>query len=338
MKRWLGAPALHFLAIGAVIFALQSSGTEPAADDHGRVREPIVIPAARVAQIRDSYERQTGLAASDEDEAKLLASFVDDELLYREALAHGLDKYDRSVRFRMVTKMRFLEADHDEEESGDDAALYEQALELGLDHEDVVIKRILIHKMRLLIRLAADNDNPTSEETESFFRDHADEYMQPGRVTFTHVYLSAGKRGDALENDAAALLEELRADDVAATDAVRRGDAFTLGHAYRSKSPAGVEKIFGDRFREQLFAVEPQRWSGPIRSPYGLHLVFVDAQEGEKLPEFASVERQVLRRLVSERRDAHFEQTLERLRDEYEVRIGGPGAGQDGQVATEAGS
>jgi hypothetical protein len=40
-------------------------------------------------------------------------------------------------------------------------------------------------------------------------------------------------------------------------------------------SRSEIARLFGDAFATQLQRLEPGRWTGPIESAYGLHLVFV---------------------------------------------------------------
>lgn len=66
------------------------------------------------------HERRTRAAPTDEERRALVDRWIEGELLYREALALGLDRGDTIVRRRMVQKMRFmLEADADGEEPRD---------------------------------------------------------------------------------------------------------------------------------------------------------------------------------------------------------------------------
>ncbi|TFH24571.1 MAG: peptidyl-prolyl cis-trans isomerase [Myxococcales bacterium] len=304
------------------------------------MREPIVITAAQLAQIKDLYTRDTGLEVTEADQRALLDREIREELLYREALAHGLHLHDRSIRWRLVSKMRFLNAsdsagpdepgdttedaaddEADSDEGGDPEDLYREALELGLDRDDVVVKRILIHKMRLLIRLQADDDIPDEETLRAFYQEIGDDYMQPQRATFTHVFTSRDRRGDRAEPDARDVLADLAAGPTPPADAVKSGDAFPLGHTYRSRSRTGVAKIFGDGFADAVLAAEPGRWSGPFESAYGWHLVWVDEKQGERVPEFSTVRSQVFQRYVNEKRTAHLEKTLEELREEYRIVI-----------------
>src|SRR3989304_6172287 len=100
--RWLRAPLLHFLALGALLYALDGRGQRPEASPAPRVSREIVVTADQVRQLREDYARETGPPVTAADEAALVARAVDEELLYREALARGLDRGDRSVAWRLV--------------------------------------------------------------------------------------------------------------------------------------------------------------------------------------------------------------------------------------------
>ncbi|MEE8311541.1 MAG: peptidyl-prolyl cis-trans isomerase [Candidatus Binatia bacterium] len=340
MRGLLRAPALHFLVIGGLLFSFWPAAGTPEPGHAAIAREPIVITAAQLAQIKDLYTRDTGLTATEADERALLDREIRDELLYREALAHGLHLHDRSIQWRLVSKMRFLSAsdsaappergapgegaedeESDNHEDGDPEDLYRQALELGLDRDDVVVKRILVHKMRLLIRLQADDDIPDEETLRAFYEENAEDYMQPQRATFTHVFTSRDKRGDRAEPDAREILADLITGPMPPTEALKSGDAFPLGHTYRSRSRTGVAKIFGDGFAEAVLAAEPGRWSGPFESAYGWHLVWVEEKQDERVAEFSAVRSQVFQRYVNERRTAYLEETLAELRNEYQIVI-----------------
>jgi hypothetical protein len=102
--RWLREPLLHFLLLGAVLYAA-SRGFAPT---HGDLE--IVIDSARVNRLSQLYEMQTGAAPSSEQRDRLVEDFVRDEVLYREARKLGLGEGDELVRRRLVQKMAFLQA------------------------------------------------------------------------------------------------------------------------------------------------------------------------------------------------------------------------------------
>lgn len=109
VKKLFKEPLLHFLVVGAVIFAVDQwrEGHRPQEDAPNRID----VTAGTVAWLRESFTRQWKRAP---DEAQL-RSLVDDhlreEVLYREALALGLERDDSIVRRRMAQKMEFLTQD-----------------------------------------------------------------------------------------------------------------------------------------------------------------------------------------------------------------------------------
>jgi hypothetical protein len=327
MARLLQTPAFHFIVIGALLFAL----TEPIERRRAPEPEPIVISAGRRAEIRDTYTRETGLAITANDEKALLDREVREELLYREALAQGLHLHDRSIQWRLASKMEFLaSADGENDARGhdgaDDEALYRQAIELGLDRDDVIVKRILVNKIDLLIRLQASDDVPDEATLRRFYDEHRTDYVQSPRVTFTHVFASHDKRGERAEPHVHAVLGDLAAGRLAPADAVRQADPFPLGHEYRARSSADVTKIFGDTFAAAVMNAGLGRWSGPIQSAHGWHAVWVESRRKAAIPDFETVRSRVFQRYVNERRTAHLEETLRALHEKYRIVIESDGS------------
>jgi len=324
-KGWLRAPAVHFVVLGGLLFGAQPFLFPPEQAARLTVeRPPIVITAAQIDQLRAEFVRQSGTEPTAADEQSLIRQAIDDELLYQEALVRGLDRGDRSIRWRMIQKMHFLSSKDGEEEPespGGDQVLYEQALALGLDRDDVVIRRLLSQKMRLLAGQWAVAEPPTEEELRDYLRDHADSYHQPARASLSHVFLSREKRPGTLVDDADRLLTAFLAGSTPADDAVSRGDVFALGHQFRSKSQHDLQKIFGTEFAAAVMSGTPGTWLGPIRSPYGMHLVWIDTLIPERVSEFADVRTQIEQSVRSEKREEGFRALLEQLREAYEIRV-----------------
>ncbi len=82
-----------------------------------------------------------------------------------------------------------------------------------------------------------------------------------------------------------------------------------------------VANTFGDQFADGLLAVEPGKWSGPLESGYGTHLVFVSARQASRKAEFETVRDRVL---TEWRRNSEQEVSrdyLARLRKKYGVEV-----------------
>ena len=104
--RWLREPLLHFLLTGLLLFVgyhwVNPRSGQP--DPDGRIE----LTADDLRQIRIAWLAQGREALSPEQMRRLVEARVREEILYREALALGLDKDDTIVRRRMAQKMEFL--------------------------------------------------------------------------------------------------------------------------------------------------------------------------------------------------------------------------------------
>jgi hypothetical protein len=107
MAKILKDPLLHFLAIGAALFAIAAwRGDAVRTGD-----ERIVVTAAQVEQARAAAAVLQGREPTAEELAALVEPTVRDEVLYRQALALGLDENDDEVRRRLIEKMQYLTQD-----------------------------------------------------------------------------------------------------------------------------------------------------------------------------------------------------------------------------------
>jgi hypothetical protein len=106
IARWLREPLLQFLLVGLALF-VGYRAVNPRASPH---EEPgrIELTADDLRQIRFAWLAQGRPALSPEQMQSLVEARVREEILYREALALGLDEDDTIVRRRMAQKMEFL--------------------------------------------------------------------------------------------------------------------------------------------------------------------------------------------------------------------------------------
>lgn len=119
MPKLLKDPLLHFLLIGAGLFAISAWRQEDAAP------ERIVVTAEQVRSLRQSAELLEGRPLTHEELAEVIEPTIRDEVLYREALALGLDEGDDEVHRRLVDKMRYLTEDLADPEPPSEQALLE---------------------------------------------------------------------------------------------------------------------------------------------------------------------------------------------------------------------
>ena len=97
--NWLREPLLHFLLLGGLLFAI----------DHfvnGRVDDPrtIYVDAAVDNQARQVFKAARGREPNEDELYALRRVWLDNEVLYREGLALGVDKGDTMIRERVIFK------------------------------------------------------------------------------------------------------------------------------------------------------------------------------------------------------------------------------------------
>lgn len=103
MSRLFREPLLHFLLIGAGFFALYLALNPAAMESDDR----IVVTPERIEMLATNFEK-TWRRPPDAGELKTLVNgFVVEEVLYRQALALGIDKNDPVIRHRLRQKMAF---------------------------------------------------------------------------------------------------------------------------------------------------------------------------------------------------------------------------------------
>ena len=115
-SRLVREPLVHFLAAGALIFAVWGGGSD--AGDRS-----ITVTEAQVRGLTEQWEQQWHRQPTPAEVDGLIRDLIKDEVYYREAVRMGLDKDDIIIRRRMRSKMEFLVAAQAENEVPSDAAL-----------------------------------------------------------------------------------------------------------------------------------------------------------------------------------------------------------------------
>ena len=113
--RILREPLVHFLLIGAALFALSMivgrGGGAGGGGAGGGSDKKIVVTADKVALLKNGFILDNGRDPADADMRRLIDNYVREEVLVREARAQGLDRDDSIVRRRLAQKMEFAVAE-----------------------------------------------------------------------------------------------------------------------------------------------------------------------------------------------------------------------------------
>lgn len=105
--KWPRNPLLHFFVIGAVLFALHTFFRRSTSENGNRVE----VSLAEIDRMRELWQRQWRRPPTEKELEGIVKQFIREEILYREAIAMGLDQDDTVVRRRLAQKMELLSSD-----------------------------------------------------------------------------------------------------------------------------------------------------------------------------------------------------------------------------------
>jgi hypothetical protein len=270
VRRLLRDPILHFLALGALIFAgYQLMGSDSDADD---LR--IQISATDIAHLQETWRLQWGRNPTAAELRNLVDAYVREEILYREAMA------------------------------------------LGLDRDDVIVRRRLAQKMEFLTEDIATAGDPSAADLAAYFAENADQYREPPKVTVRHVFFSRERRRDAAKADAEAALRTLDGNPPPGL-----GDPFLGPARFSGRTEPELARQLGNDFAAAVFDLPEGRWSGPIQSVYGFHLVRVEDRRAGRQQTLADVRDRVLQDWRQSRRQAANDALYQDLRSKYKIEV-----------------
>jgi hypothetical protein len=272
-------PLVHFVAIGAVLFAVdtwrapESTPAPPptaapaAAPAPAPAQRSIVIDAEARKQIATNAERRLGRTPSDAELATETERWIDEEVLYREAVARGLDRDDPVIHQRVAGLMSYV---------------LEQAVVIA---------------------------EPTDAELRAWFDQHRDKWSVSEHIDFTHVFIS-----DSDEARAKQMATALAGG--AAPD--RLGDRFSGGHRYRGRKLTDLAHAFGNEFVAGLTKQPIGAWV-QRRSRHGIHLVRVDRVEAAKGADFAAARLDVRKEWLDAKKAQELTVAMRKLRDGWTI-------------------
>jgi PPIC-type PPIASE domain len=202
-----------------------------------------------------------------------------------------------------------LVADHLKEE-----VLTREAKALELDVGDTIVRRRLAQKMAFLLEDTIRTTEPPEAELRVLYGTRPDLVHTPARASFTQVFF---RREDG-EGRARASLAALS--DAGAIPS-EEGDRLLLGDTFADQDEPALTNLFGAAFAQAVLALPAGRWSGPIKSGYGLHLVKVTAVSPPQARPFAEVRERLAEEWRREWQETAQAQLLQSLMRKYQVVV-----------------
>lgn len=189
--------------------------------------------------------------------------------------------------------------------------LYNEALQLNLDHNDEIIKRRLMQKYEFLIEDLA-SQNPIEEETlKNYWQENKEKYKSPALYSFQQYYFNPD-----LVDDAQSLAKANLSN--AATGKLKSHNSH-LDFENTSLDKAQIARIYGQEFSKQLLDLETKKWTGPIKSGYGYHLVYITSTEQAEASTFETVKDNVTRDYRDQFLDRQNDQLYKAVKEKFEI-------------------
>lgn len=289
MSHYLKEPLLHFMLLGAalfVLFDLSSDGSGFNDDElFIRVDETALTTFMQFrAKAFDSdyfRKRLADMPATERD--KLIADYIREEVLYREAKSMEMDVDDYIIRRRMVQKIEFITR--------------------GITTQSVLPTAEAVQQY-------------FSEHKDDYYVDASVTFTH----IFFDGDKHGGEQANKL---AEATLQMDSKQPIAFEQAVQHGDRFPFHLNYVDKNQSFISSHFGEQLAEQVFDDKAaiSQWIGPISSVYGEHLLFISQRSSGHYPELAQVQGRVEEDYRRHRIDELQNQAIDAVVANYRVEI-----------------
>jgi hypothetical protein len=195
--------------------------------------------------------------------------------------------------------------------------------------------RRLRQKLEFMAEDTIDAIPPTDADLQAWLDAHPDTFALEPEIAFRQVYLNPERRGTFVEEDARRLRERLSSSGSDRT-AETLGDSVMLPHDLPRSTRTDVARQFGDEFAARILAVATRQWVGPLRSSYGVHVVYVREREDARLPALADVRPLVEREFIADRRKRQLDAMYATFLQRYQVVVERPSDDRRGADVTAA--
>ena len=191
-------------------------------------------------------------------------------------------------------------------------AAVREAMATGLDRDDTIIRRRLKQKIDFLAEDRIDSSPPSEADLAAFLAAHAGDYRVEERIAFRQVCLRPDRHGGLAGAEAEARRLASRLARRAAV-ADPGGDSPLLPPDMPLAPKAEIARVFGSEFADAVAGLPEGRWSAPVRSGFGVHVVFVTAKTPARTPALADVRAAVERDFTADRRSKELDALYGRL-------------------------
>lgn len=197
---------------------------------------------------------------------------------------------------------------------------YREALKMGIEQDDTMIRRRLRQKLEFLTEDIISQVTPSDEILQSYLDEHPEKFRSQPIYTFQQIYFNPDNHGEDPLKTITALAGDLRAGTQV------EGDRTLLPEAFEEAPARLVDSTFGAGFAERLEQISPGKWSDPLPSGLGYHLVLLEKKSPGQVPSLEEARTAVQREWENTTRTQAREQFNAALLENYEVILEWPEA------------
>jgi len=202
-------------------------------------------------------------------------------------------------------------------------AAYIEGVNLGLDKNDIVITRRVRQKLDFIAEESQVRAKATDEVLTAYLNENEDKFKLESSLSFKQVYL-ATKDHDDVTLAANSVLKSLQHSP--SQDITQLGERYIFKAKYNQQNLTKLRSTFGAEFSQNLDSAELRTWFGPVKSSYGLHLVYIEEKTAGKLPVLSQIRSSVVREWEHDIRKESKEQYYHALLKRFDVTIHWPEA------------
>ncbi len=194
-----------------------------------------------------------------------------------------------------------------------DEIFFKEAVAMGLDKTDPAVKR----RLRQIMELMLDNFStiyPTESQLRKYLSENPEKFQKAPRLSFRHLYFPLEDKQIALE-----FLSGLQKGITKPED--HPGGLYLIPSSFEDESQNEIERLFGEKFSQEILAIEVGSWKGPVESAYGWHLLKVSDFVDSELPPLDKIWDAVEREWSVERKKEIKDEQYKVLRDHYDVTV-----------------
>jgi hypothetical protein len=268
------------LLIGACIYGAYSLFGTPE-EDFRETR--IVVDANRINAYISEWESRWNRPPTRQELEAVIQQYVREDILYRQAVAMGLNEDDPITRRRMAQKLEYLTSDLasiKQPAEGELEQYFQNNRERYKRPDQISFVQVFI--------------NPDARGKTAL--DDAAEILVQLR----------------------AQLQTLGPPD---SQTLQAGDPLMLQNHFSTITERGIARHFGSGFAAAVMQLEVGQWHGPVLSGYGLHLVYLSDSQIAPPTQLQEVKAIVLEDWHLVQREKFNTAFYEALKDNYEIII-----------------